>query len=116
MSSNAVHAPRWLTKYDRMTYPGMNDLGTISPCTKPAILCVEVPTVVFVEFDMAAALLLEGRLRKVVTETSCDDSQALKKLLKGTTLFLNFKVAYARDSGLPKNGFDPSTGRVGVGP
>jgi hypothetical protein len=32
----------------------MNDLGTISPCTKPAILCDEFLIVVFVEFDMAA--------------------------------------------------------------
>jgi hypothetical protein len=67
-----------------MTYPGMNDLGTIPPCIKPAILCVEVPTVVFVEFDMAT-LPLERPAGKVVTERSYGDKQALKKLLKDTT-------------------------------
>jgi len=36
----------------------MNDLATISPCTKLALLGFEVQVVVFVEFNMATLLLV----------------------------------------------------------
>jgi hypothetical protein len=44
-------------KYDRITYPGRKDLGTISPCTKFAVLGIEAPVVVFFEFNMTTLLL-----------------------------------------------------------
>jgi hypothetical protein len=56
MSSNAVHAPRKLTKYDDTTYPGMNDLEIIWP-SNSAYLCSGITVDVSVAFDIVIVRL-----------------------------------------------------------